>query len=67
MRHDNNPASARKIIGMLLKNAKPVILQMQTELAQNDGRVAATSAGHQLDSGLDETSRKLMAELQDLK
>jgi hypothetical protein len=66
-RHDNNPASARKIIGMLLKNVKPVILQMQTELAQNDGKVAATSAGRQLDSDLDETSRKLLAELQDLK
>lgn len=66
-RHDNNPASAQKIIGMLLKNVKPVVLQMQTELAQNDGRVAATSAGRQLDSDLNETSRKLLAELQDLK
>ncbi|KAF8858761.1 P-loop containing nucleoside triphosphate hydrolase protein [Acephala macrosclerotiorum] len=66
-RHDNNPTSARKIIGMLLKNVKPVVLQMQTELAQNDGRVAATSAGRQLDSDLDETSRKLLVELQDLK
>jgi hypothetical protein len=52
---------------MLLKNAKPIVLQMQTELAQNDGRVAATSAGRQLDSDLNETSRKLLAELQDLK
>ncbi|RDW72916.1 hypothetical protein BP6252_06823 [Coleophoma cylindrospora] len=66
-RHDNNSESAKKIISMILKNPSPVTLQMQTELAQNEGKIALTSAGRQLESDLDDTSRKVLNELRDLQ
>lgn len=67
VRHDNNPQSARKIINMVISNAGKVVLQMQRELAQNDGLVSSTSAGRQLDNDLSDTSRALQKELQALQ
>lgn len=45
MKHDNTAGSARRIVATLVKNASTVVLQMQQELAQNDGKVIYTSAG----------------------
>ncbi|CAI7632774.1 unnamed protein product [Penicillium palitans] len=68
VRHDNNYESARKIIRMVLaKNSRPVVLQIQQELVRNDGRLAATSAGRQLELDLREEVEALKSEIEELK
>ncbi|KAJ5081176.1 p-loop containing nucleoside triphosphate hydrolase protein [Penicillium angulare] len=68
VRHDNSYESARRIIRMVLaNNSGPIVLQIQRELAQNDGRLAATSAGRQLGLDLREEVKALKAEIEKLK
>lgn len=68
VRHDDNYKSARQIIRMVLaKDSGPIILQMQRELFQNDGRLAATSAGRQLGLDLREQVEALKEEIEELK
>lgn len=68
-RHDDNKASADRIIDHILEvnmNTDPEPLQIQTELAM-DGKLWNTSAGQQLDSDLGEIVSKLKQELDDLR
>lgn len=68
VRHDNSYESARGIIRMVLaNNSGPVVLQIQRELVQNDGRLATTSAGRQLGLDLREQVNYLNAEIEKLK
>lgn len=68
VRHDNNYESTRRIIRMIMaKSGGPVVLQMQRELVENDGRLSATSAGRQLGLDLREQVEKLTAEIEELK
>lgn len=67
-RHDDNKASADRIINHILKVRRthpPKPLQIQAELAQ-DGKLCNTSAGQQLDSDMGEMVAKLRRELEEL-
>jgi hypothetical protein len=65
-RHDNTQTSARNIVKMLVNKPK-TSTQMQDELFANGGVLSKTSAGQQMNSDIDETSRKLLEELQELR
>lgn len=60
--HDNTQRQALEIVRKLLGKGT-VKLQMQDELDMHDGQLSATSAGKQLHSDLDDSGRKLLAEL----
>lgn len=68
-RHDDNKASADKIIEHLLSTSKSKPLeplQIQTELAR-DGKLCNTSAGQQLDNDLGDMIKKLSKDLDNLR
>jgi hypothetical protein len=68
-RHENNPASAHNIIRHLADKfaGNPVALQIQTELVDNWGRVAKTSAGKEMDRQLAERMAYLEAKLRSME
>lgn len=66
VRHDNSKQSATNIIRKLLTKKKRA-LQMQKELADNNGHLFATSAAQQLHTDLGTLSEKEMNELRRLR
>jgi hypothetical protein len=64
--HEDNKGSAHNIIRMLLKKRKTT-LQMQEELAENDGYVFSTSAAQQLYDDLGVKSDEKGLELRELQ
>jgi len=64
-KHHDNKQSTHRIIRLLL-NKRKTQLQMQTELAQNDGMLHSTSAAQQLYSDLGAASAKENNRLQEL-
>ncbi|KAK1833478.1 P-loop containing nucleoside triphosphate hydrolase protein [Podospora conica] len=67
VRHDDNAASATKIVQTLIDLGSPVELLLQKELVENGGKVGHTSAGRQHDEDLGEVISKLRKEMEDLK
>ncbi|KAL3584904.1 hypothetical protein FPOAC2_14685 [Fusarium poae] len=67
VRHDDNKKSALSIIRMVFDFPNPKPLQIQTELAHTNGRVALTSAGKQLDEDLGELVACLRREIESLR
>lgn len=66
VRHDNTTESALKLVEKIM-GFPTIALQVQEELGRNGGRLAATSAGRQLDEDLGEVVQKLRKELDDTK
>jgi len=66
VRHNDDRGSAINIISSLTNFSSPITLQIQEELVQNGGRVAATSAGKQLDEDLGKTIAKMRGEIEAL-
>ncbi|QRV92922.1 50S ribosome-binding GTPase [Ceratobasidium sp. AG-Ba] len=62
LRNDSPPTSARNIIQMAIRE-RPVSLQIQTQLCENDDDILATTAGKMLDQELAEKRAKHEAEL----
>ncbi|KAF5664603.1 P-loop containing protein [Fusarium circinatum] len=67
IRHDDNQNSALNIIRKVFDFPNPEPLQIQTELAHTNGRVALTSAGRQLDEDLGEVVARLRREIRSLR
>ncbi|KAF4437282.1 P-loop containing nucleoside triphosphate hydrolase, partial [Fusarium acutatum] len=67
VRHDDNQNSALNIIRKVFDFPSPKPLQIQTELAHTNGRVALTSAGRQLDEDLGELVACLRREIESLR
>ena len=66
VKHDNTASCAISIIRSLISRST-VTLQMQGELENSNGRLSATSAGQQLHSDLSDTSRKVLAQLEEVQ
>jgi hypothetical protein len=65
-KHNDGPRSARRIMEMVV-NKKAVVLQMQSELVDKQGKVVDTSAGKQLDADLGQASAKYQQKIADLR
>jgi len=67
VRHDDTAQSAAAVIRRLARFTTPVELQIQRELVENNGHVALTSAGKQLDADLGAVISKLRDEIEALR
>jgi hypothetical protein len=66
IKHNDGPRSARRIIEMVV-DKQAVVLQMQVELVNKEGKIVDTSAGKQLDAELGQTSAKYQRKIEDLR
>jgi len=64
--HEDTKESAHRLIRILINNNKKIVLQMQDELAENDGMIHATAAAQQLHDDLGVTSLKENKKLEEL-
>ncbi|KAF9636453.1 hypothetical protein BFW01_g7349 [Lasiodiplodia theobromae] len=67
VRHDDNTASARRILSMLCGDSDPMSLLIQEELTNNDVTLSKTSAGVQLIEDLEEKCKRLLAYIRKLQ
>lgn len=67
VRHDDNQASALRIIDKIIDFGPPITLLIQSEMEQNGGRLSKTSAGRQLDADLGEQVAILRKQVEKLE
>lgn len=67
VRHDDNTASAHRILSMLCGDSNPMSLLIQEELATKGVTLSKTSAGIQLIEDLEEKCKRLLARIEKLQ